>query len=472
MTNQGTIRSHQGSFSLGYRLIDILIIAAGLSLAASAHAVPFSYLYISTMLVGALGFILVAESAGVYSSWRASTASRMVFQTAAAWLVICTALVVFIFFAKVGEEFSRLVIGSWMLSSLILLCIWRLIFRQILNAMRVRGYNSRRAAIVGLNGSAVRMRNELTKHPELGIRFDGFFDQRSAERIFKDLAEEGLSNEALKGTVSELIELTKNNEYDLVFIALPLRAQKRIADILEMFGDTTASVLLIPDFLTYNILHARMGSVGNVQTLSIYETPILGFNDITKRLFDVVFSSLVLLLIAIPMLLIAAAVKFTSPGPAIFKQKRYGLDGKEILVWKFRSMSTQDNGDKVVQATKGDARITKVGAFIRKTSLDELPQFINVLQGQMSVVGPRPHAVAHNEEYRKLISYYMLRHKVKPGITGWAQINGYRGETDTLDKMEGRVDFDLNYIRNWSIWLDIKIVVLTVFKGFIGRHVH
>ena len=193
---------------------------------------------------------------------------------------------------------------------------------------------------------------------------------------------------------------------------------------------------------------------------------------VLKRMFDIVFSLCVLSVIAIPMLVIAAIVKITSPGPAIFKQLRYGLDGRSIEVWKFRSMSTMDNGSEVKQATKGDARITPVGAFIRKTSLDELPQFINVLQGSMSVVGPRPHAVAHNEQYRKLIPYYMLRHKVKPGITGWAQINGYRGETDTLDKMSGRVDYDLDYIRHWSLWMDIKIILLTLFKGFTGKNVH
>jgi putative colanic acid biosynthesis UDP-glucose lipid carrier transferase len=176
--------------------------------------------------------------------------------------------------------------------------------------------------------------------------------------------------------------------------------------------------------------------------------------------------------IAIPMLVIAAAVKITSPGPVIFKQIRYGLDGKAIKVWKFRSMSTMDNGSSVKQATKNDARITPLGAFLRRTSLDELPQFINVLQGQMSIVGPRPHAVAHNEEYRKLIKGYMLRHKVKPGITGWAQINGWRGETDTLDKMEKRVEYDLAYIRNWTVWLDVKIVFLTVFKGFINKNAY
>jgi len=266
--------------------------------------------------------------------------------------------------------------------------------------------------------------------------------------------------------------MTQEGKFQVIFVALPLKAQKRIAEILEKCGDTTASVHLIPDFFTFNLLHARLSEVGNMQTLSVYDSPIFGINDVLKRMFDIVFSLSVLSVIAIPMLGIAAAVKFTSKGPVIFKQIRYGLDGRRIEVWKFRSMTTMDNGDKVVQATKGDARITPVGEFIRRTSLDELPQFINVLQGSMSVVGPRPHAVAHNEEYRKLIPYYMLRHKVKPGITGWAQINGYRGETDTLDKMEGRVEYDLDYIRNWSLWMDIKIVFLTFFKGFTGSHVH
>jgi putative colanic acid biosynthesis UDP-glucose lipid carrier transferase len=333
--------------------------------------------------------------------------------------------------------------------------------------MRARGYNSRIAAIVGLNASAVRMRDEIVGSPDLGIRFTGFYDDRCVQRLLEDHPDE-----VLLGCIEELMNQAKEGSVDLIFIALPLKAQARIAEILERCGDTTASVHLIPDFFTYNLLHARMGSVGSVETLSIYETPILGFNDFLKRSFDIVFSSFIICLISLPMLIISAAVKFTSRGPVIFKQVRYGLDGKKIFVWKFRSMSTMDNGANVVQATKGDARITKVGAFIRRTSLDELPQFINVLQGRMSVVGPRPHAVAHNEEYRKLIPYYMLRHKVKPGITGWAQINGFRGETDTLDKMEGRIDHDLDYIRNWSLLMDIKIVFLTVLKGFVGGHVH
>jgi putative colanic acid biosynthesis UDP-glucose lipid carrier transferase len=172
------------------------------------------------------------------------------------------------------------------------------------------------------------------------------------------------------------------------------------------------------------------------------------------------------------MIVIAIAIKLTSPGPVLFKQKRYGIKGEQIEVWKFRSMTVCENGDDIKQATVNDTRVTPLGAFLRRTSLDELPQFINVLQGSMSVVGPRPHAVAHNEYYRKQIQGYMLRHKVRPGITGLAQINGCRGETDTIDKMEARVHHDLEYLRQWSLWLDLKIVFITIFKGFVGKHVY
>ncbi|HBX2594003.1 TPA: exopolysaccharide biosynthesis polyprenyl glycosylphosphotransferase, partial [Klebsiella pneumoniae] len=199
------------------------------------------------------------------------------------------------------------------------------------------------------------------------------------------------------------------------------------------------------------------------------ESPLSGINMVFKRLEDIIVSLSILIVISPVLLIIACAVKFTSPGPVIFRQIRYGMDGKSIKVWKFRSMTVMENDNNVTQATKHDLRVTKVGKFLRRTSLDELPQFFNVLFGQMSVVGPRPHAVSHNEQYRTLIKGYMLRHKVKPGITGLAQVNGWRGETDTLDKMQKRVEYDLLYIRNWSIWLDLKIIFLTIFKGFVNK---
>ena len=421
MSEKGMIRSRQGTFGFGYRLIDLAVIISCLMISATLYNISVTQLYISAALIGVVGYSLFAESFGIYGSWRAASAKRMLLATAGSWVIVCFLLVLLGFFAKLSESFSRVVMGSWMLSSLLVLCLWRMGFRKLLQWMRLQGYNSRRAAIVGLNDNAMRLRNQLTSHPELGIQFDGFFDDRGHERLAEEFPQESLD-----GTIQQLIERTKSGDYDLIFIALPLKAQKRIAQILERCGDTTASVHLIPDFFTYNLINARLGAVGNVQTISIFDTPMFGFNDVLKRLFDIVFSLCVLTVISLPMLAIAAAVKLTSPGPVIFKQYRYGLDGRKI----------------------------------------------HVLQGRMSVVGPRPHAVAHNEEYRKLIPYYMLRHKMKPGITGWAQINGFRGETDTLDKMEGRVDYDLDYIRNWSIWMDIKIVFLTVFKGFTGSNVH
>ncbi|EMX8068683.1 undecaprenyl-phosphate glucose phosphotransferase, partial [Escherichia coli] len=220
---------------------------------------------------------------------------------------------------------------------------------------------------------------------------------------------------------------------------------------------------------TFNILQSRTEEINGVPVVPLYESPLSGINMVFKRLEDIIVSLSILIVISPVLLIIACAVKFTSPGPVIFRQIRYGMDGKSIKVWKFRSMTVMENDNNVTQATKHDLRVTKVGKFLRRTSLDELPQFFNVLFGQMSVVGPRPHAVSHNEQYRTLIKGYMLRHKVKPGITGLAQVNGWRGETDTLDKMQKRVEYDLLYIRNWSIWLDLKIIFLTIFKGFVNK---
>lgn len=225
----------------------------------------------------------------------------------------------------------------------------------------------------------------------------------------------------------------------------------------------------MPDLYTYNLSVSQLKEVGGVQTFSIFSSPFDGVGKFTKRVEDIIIGSMIALLISPVLLAVAIGVKLSSPGPVLFKQDRYGLGGKKIKVWKFRSMKVMENDAVVTQATKNDPRVTKFGAFIRRTSLDELPQFINVLQGSMSIVGPRPHAVAHNEQYRKLVDNYMIRHKIKPGITGWAQINGYRGETETVDKMDKRIRYDIQYMQNWSLWLDIKIIFLTVFKGFVSE---
>lgn len=467
MASQGLIRSNQGSFNSAYRLADVLIVLLCLVLALSSITLYDPFEYMTVGLVASIIYLLFGESLQLYRSWRGSSLFRMLSLTTTAWVLACVVILTISFFAKLSEEYSRLVIGIWMITSLIALNLWRMLLREIMRTARQRGYNTRRVAIVGINDAAMEMRRQLMSNKELGYQFSGFYDDRSCDRVL-----EQFPDATLEGSIAELLELTRKGKLQTIFIALPLKAQKRINEILQKCGDTTANVHLIPDFFTYNLLNARLYEIGDMQTLSVYDSPMLGNNDVLKRLFDILFSGAVLIVIALPMMVIAVAIKATSRGPVIFKQNRYGLDGRQIIVWKFRSMTTMDNGDKVVQATKGDSRITPLGAILRSTSLDELPQFVNVLQGRMSVVGPRPHAVAHNEEYRKLIPYYMLRHKVKPGITGWAQINGFRGETSTLDKMEGRVEHDLEYIRNWSLWMDIKIVFLTFFKGFTGNNVH
>jgi putative colanic acid biosynthesis UDP-glucose lipid carrier transferase len=241
-----------------------------------------------------------------------------------------------------------------------------------------------------------------------------------------------------------------------------MASQPRILQVLDELKDTTASIFFVPDMFVTDLIQGRTGSVCGMPVISVCETPFTGSNGLVKRLSDIGLSLLILLLISPILVAVAIAVKMGSPGPIIFRQRRYGLDGKQIVVYKFRSMSVTEDGTSVQQATKNDSRVTPLGALLRKTSIDELPQFVNVLQGRMSIVGPRPHAVVHNEMYRKIIKGYMVRHKVKPGITGWAQVNGYRGETDTLDKMQGRIDYDLDYLRNWSLWLDLYIIFKTI----------
>jgi len=241
-----------------------------------------------------------------------------------------------------------------------------------------------------------------------------------------------------------------------------MASQPRILKLLEDLRDTTASIYFVPDIFVSDLIQARVDFVGGLPVVAVCETPFYGFNGIVKKVGDYLLASLILLAISPLMLAIAIGVKLSSPGPVLFRQRRYGVDGRKIVVYKFRSMTVAEDGDVVRQATRNDSRITRFGAFLRRTSLDELPQFINVLQGRMSVVGPRPHAVAHNELYRKLIRGYMIRHKVRPGITGLAQVNGLRGETDTVEKMKLRIEYDLAYLRSWSLALDLMIVLKTV----------
>ncbi|SDA29732.1 putative colanic acid biosysnthesis UDP-glucose lipid carrier transferase [Nitrosospira sp. Nsp18] len=313
-----------------------------------------------------------------------------------------------------------------------------------------------RAIIVGMNEQGVALATRIHETRYSKIALSGFFDDRSQSRLYQT------EHNSLLGRLRELPQFVKENRIQFIYLSLPMASQPRILHILDELKDTTASIYFVPDMFITDLIQGRSDSVCGTPVISVCESPFTGSNGIVKRASDIILSLIILTLISPLLLLIAAGIRLDSPGPIIFKQRRYGLDGEEILVYKFRSMRVCEDGDTIRQAEKGDSRITRIGAFLRKNSLDELPQFVNVLQGRMSIVGPRPHAVAHNEIYRNLIKGYMIRHKVKPGITGWAQVNGYRGETRTLDKMQARIDHDLDYLRNWSLQLDLHIILKTV----------
>ncbi|HYR26186.1 MAG TPA: undecaprenyl-phosphate glucose phosphotransferase, partial [Aquabacterium sp.] len=324
----------------------------------------------------------------------------------------------------------------------------------------------RRAIVVGAGPLGGKVARALQSNRDRQVEFLGYFEDRTDGRVLKEAISMRL------GGLRDVANYVYAHGIHEVYITLPLGSQPRILELMESLQGTTASLYFVPDVFGISIIQGRLQDMNGVPVVGICETPFTGTNELVKRVSDIVLASIILVLISPILLALAIGVKLSSPGPVIFRQRRNGLDGEEIIVYKFRSMRTQDNGAVVKQATKGDSRITPFGAFIRKTSLDELPQFINVLQGRMSIVGPRPHAVAHNEEYRRLIKAYMVRHKVRPGITGWAQINGCRGETETIDKMQARVEYDLEYLRNWSLALDLQIIVRTIRLMVFDRNAY
>ena len=353
---------------------------------------------------------------------------------------------------------DRSLVLAWWLLAIVLIVLIRIAVRLTQCWLRSRGYNTRGYAIVGLNELGFDLARRIEQAPELGLKLVGFYDDRQRVRLPELPTDLG----QYIGGIKHLLHDARQGRVSMIYITFPMRAEQRIKNVLAKLGDTTASVYIVPDFFVFELLHSRWTNISGLPAVSVFENPLYGIDGILKRAVDLTLATLMLLVLALPMIAIAALVKLTSPGPVFFRQKRYGLDGQEIMVWKFRSMTVCENGDAFTQATRNDPRTTRVGAILRKTSLDELPQLFNVIEGSMSLVGPRPHASLQNEEYRALIQGYMLRHKVKPGITGLAQVNGHRGETDTLEKMTKRIECDHRYIREWSMFMDLKILLKTV----------
>lgn len=456
---RGTLQSNASVTSMIQRFSDIFIIFSGLYIARFFFHETFQSQDLIIVLTSVVMFQMIGGITDFYRSWRGvriGVELRVILQN---WTLSVLFTLGVLSVINISDNDMTLYV-RWFVIVSIGFIISRLIIRLAIGYLRNLGFNTRNVAIMGAVPVGIRLAETLRDAHWMGFRVLGIYD----DNVMPD----GSSINKC-GDLKKMIADAKEGKIDRVYIALPMSQEKIIKEVVAELSDSTCSVMLIPDIFTFNLLHSRSEEINGVPVVSLFDTPMSGVNKVIKRLEDIILSILILAFISPVLILISIFVKLSSPGPVIFKQKRYGIDGKGIAVWKFRSMMVMENDDKVVQAKKGDARVTTLGGFLRRTSLDELPQFINVLKGDMSIVGPRPHAVVHNEQYRTMISGYMLRHKMKPGITGWAQINGWRGETDTLEKMEKRVEFDLEYIHNWTLWLDIKIIFMTIFKGFVNK---
>jgi len=465
----GVLKEHAGLLNAALHLLDWLLVglAGWLAFLIYLGQTSLPGNYEAALVVGVLAVAVIFPRFHVYRAWRGATLLHELRLITMAWAVVMICMVSIAFLIKMGAYYSRGWALIWAFSGWVALLSSRIMLRQALNWMRTRGFNQRNIVIVGATELGRELAKRIRAAPWTGLTINGFFCDKDT------LKESAPCGYPMLGRLSDLEEYVDKQAVDQVWIAMPVKEADRVQEILHSLRHATVDIRFVPDLFGLRLLNQSVTEVAGMPVMNLSVTPMEGVNRIVKGLEDRILGLVILTLITPLLLAIAVGVKLSSPGPVLFKQKRHGWDGREIRVYKFRTMVVHQEADgQVTQASKADARVTRFGAFLRRTSLDELPQFFNVIQGRMSIVGPRPHAIAHNEYYKEHIDLYMLRHKVKPGITGWAQVNGYRGETDTLDKMQKRVEHDLYYIENWSLWFDLKIIFLTIFKGFVNRNAY
>jgi putative colanic acid biosynthesis UDP-glucose lipid carrier transferase len=420
-------------------------------------------------LVAVLAFAgageLLGDSRIDYSEPNAYLELRWFFGLVARWIGIglCVALVLYVSGVMIIPTDSVLLI--WFSLTPFVLWSGTVGVRRLLLYVGINHMQERQAVIIGANSLGFLLQQRIVEQPLLRIKLLGFFEDRESSEIAGQ-------SDFLLGRIDDVPEFVRICGVNVVYITLPVSPHPGILQLLDGLRDTLASVYFVPDLHALNIIQGRVDVVHGMPMFAVYESPFFGVRSLAKRVSDILLSALLLIIAAPVLAAVAIAVKRSSKGPILFRQRRYGLDGREIMVYKFRSMTvTEDGATSYTQVTREDSRVTAVGAFIRRTSLDELPQLINVLEGSMSIVGPRPHAIAVNEHYRHLIPSYMFRHKVKPGITGWAQVNGYRGGDDLLT-MTKRIECDLEYLKNWSLWFDLSIMVRTVWVLLGDQHAY
>ncbi|MDT4775522.1 UDP-glucose:undecaprenyl-phosphate glucose-1-phosphate transferase [compost metagenome] len=455
---------HHDQLALMVRLLDAGAIWLAAILAsevrfASAHA-P---IHLFVQYFGCAIAFIVLPGFDLYSSWRGRSLFSLATRLLSAWSLVWLISILLTYLLHQADALSRLWMVYWYAFSLAGLLGLRVASRVVLNLLRITGANSKRVLIVGYGRTGQEMYRRATASHATGFKVSGIY------------APEGEPTPEGRRRITDsaqIPEFARDQGIDEIWLTLPMSEFRLMQEINFSLRNDFIDIKWMPSVLDFDLLNHNVGNFLGMPAVEMNRPPALGVRGTIKAIFDRTFAALVLIALSPLFLIIGILIKRDSPGPVFFKQERLGMDGRVIHVYKFRSMKVHAEHGTVTQATKGDSRITPIGAFLRRTSLDELPQFINVLRGEMSVVGPRPHAMAHNNMYKEQLDFYMMRHRVKPGITGWAQINGYRGETDTLDKMAKRVEHDIFYIRNWSFWMDVRIIFWTAFKGWTGRNAY
>ncbi|MDR5813681.1 MULTISPECIES: undecaprenyl-phosphate glucose phosphotransferase [unclassified Caballeronia] len=470
-------------FAWSARCLDVSLIVAG---GLIAHSMRFATLDISDIerLLTAFNCVLALllfPAFGVYDTWRGKPLPVMLARVTLAWMAVVAAGLLLAFTLHRMDSVSRLWFAySTVITGALIIGIKCAVYSS-LRAMRGRGLNQRSVAIVGAQGFARTLLAHLSSTPEQGFTPVCLLDTTGDEELHATGVRHaptsaigtGGSRLPVLNDFDELVAKVRAEEINEVWLALPLSQEHTIYRFVHALRHDFVNLRLIPDTRSISLFNHSMTDVAGLATINLTTSPVSTLRMWPKLLFDRLFAATALLALSPLLIGIAIAVKSTSKGPVFFTQKRKGADGRPFPIYKFRSMAVhKETTGHVTQATRNDPRVTKVGAFLRRTSLDELPQFLNVLFGHMSVVGPRPHALEHDDLYKDLVYGYMFRYRIKPGITGWAQVNGYRGATEKVEKMQSRVKFDLFYIHNWSFWFDVKIVAMTMFKGFIGRNAY
>jgi Undecaprenyl-phosphate glucose phosphotransferase len=446
------------------RLFDVCVIVGG---AAVASQIRFDYIEAHTYTVAFVAFAAAFSLAlfpgfGVYQSWRGRSKLQLACQVSIGWLVVQGCALALMFSLHRLDYVSRLWFAYWTAMSGGLMIAGRLITHAILAHMRGAGMNLHQVAIVGCGRHCESMMRKLDRETDSGFR---------STAAFNTAPETGRLNTRMPvfDNYEAFVNFVRTQNVHEVWLALPLSQERMILRFVNEFRDDLVNVRFIPDVRSLALFESGVTDLLGVPAINLVASPLSPSAMLQKELFDRVFALAALIAVAPLLVGIALAIKLTSRGPVLFTQRRKGADGRVFTIYKFRSMRLHTEQAGVLQqATRNDPRVTRVGAFLRRTSLDELPQFFNVLRGDMSVVGPRPHALEHDDLYQKVVSGYIHRYRIKPGITGWAQVNGFRGETDRIEKMEGRVAHDLYYLGNWSFGLDMRIIAATIFKGL--RH--